>query len=96
MCRVAAGDMAAVIGENRKLLVFPLSEVPELARGRGVILQRYKDARLSDACAFDRKDGLRDANGRVFTAAELKEYIGERSHVGRIVPRGFAKSNKFG
>lgn len=96
VCRVAAGDMVAVIGANRKLLIFPFSEVPELARGRGVILQRYRDAKLSDACVFSRKDGLRDDNGRVFSAAELKEYFGERSHAGRVVPRGFAKSNKFG
>lgn len=96
VCRVAAGDMVAVIGANRKLLIFPLSELPELARGRGVILQRYRDAKLSDACVFNRKDGLRDDNGRVFPAAELKDYFGERSHAGRVVPRGFAKSNKFG
>ena len=96
VCRVAEGDLVAITGENRKLLIFPLSDVPELARGRGVILQRYRDAKLSDACAFKRSDGLRDANGRVFSAAELKEYFGERSHAGRVVPRGFAKSNKFG
>lgn len=96
VCRVAVGDMVAVVGENRKLLIFPFSDVPELARGRGVILQRYRDAKLSDACVFNRKDGLRDENGRVFSAAELKDYFGERSHAGRVVPRGFAKSNKFG
>ncbi len=96
VCRIAEGDMVAVVGENRKLLIFPFSEVPELARGRGVILQRYRDAKLSDVCAFNRKDGLRDANGREYSAAELKDYVGERSHAGRIVPRGFAKSNKFG
>jgi topoisomerase-4 subunit A len=96
VCRIAEADMVAVVGENRKLLIFPLGEVPELSRGRGVILQRYRDARLSDACVFKRSDGLRDANGRVFSAAELKVYFGERGHAGRGVPRGFAKSNKFG
>lgn len=96
VCRVAEGDWVAIVGENRKLLIFPLSDVPELARGRGVILQRYRDAKLSDASAFKRSDGLRDANGRVFSSSELKEYFGERSQAGRVVPRGFAKSNKFG
>jgi topoisomerase-4 subunit A len=96
VCRFATGDMVATLGENRKLLIFPLAAVPELARGRGVILQRYRDGKLNDACVFDRKEGLRDSNGRVFPAAELKEYFGERGHAGRIVPRGFAKSNRFG
>jgi topoisomerase-4 subunit A len=90
------GDSVAVLGENRKLLIFPLAEVPELARGRGVILQRHKDGSLADARVFDWKDGLRDANGRNFAAAELKDYRGARAQAGRIVPRGFSKANKFG
>jgi topoisomerase-4 subunit A len=95
VCRVASGDMVALIGENRKMLVFPLADVPELARGRGVKLQRYKDGKLNDACLFKRSSGLTDSNGRVFEMAELKEYVGERGQAGRVVPRGFAKSLRF-
>jgi topoisomerase-4 subunit A len=95
-CRFAEGDTVAVLGENRKLLIFALEEVPELARGRGVILQRYKDGHLADARVFTWKDGLRDANGRTFTPAELSEYRGQRAQAGRITPRGFSKSNRLG
>ena len=95
-CAFAEGDSVAVLGENRKLLVFSLTEVPELAKGRGVILQRYKDGGLSDARVFVWKDGLRDANGRTFDPAELKEYRGARAQAGRVVPRGFSKAHKFG
>ncbi len=96
VCAVAQGDHAAIIGENRKLLIFPLPDVPELARGRGVILQRYKGGHLADATTFIWKDGLRDENGRTWTAAELKDWKGERAQAGRIVPRGYARSGKFG
>jgi len=90
------GDSVAVIGENRKLLIFPLEEVPELAKGRGVILQRYKDGGLSDARVFHWKEGLKDSNGRTFTPEELKDYRGARAQAGRIAPRGFSKAMKFG
>ena len=93
---LAVGDSVAVIGENRKMLVFPLSEVPELARGRGVILQRYKDGRLSDVRVFIWKDGIRDSNGRTWMPDELKEYRGSRAQAGRVRPNGFAKDLKFG
>jgi topoisomerase-4 subunit A len=95
-CRPVDGDHAAVIGENRKLLIFKLDEVPELARGQGVYLQRYKDGGLLDATSFTWKAGLKDENGRLFEASELKDWRGERSQAGRIVPRGWAKSGKFG
>jgi topoisomerase IV subunit A len=95
-CAFVEGDSVAVLGENRKLLIFPLAEVPELARGRGVILQRYKDGNLTDARTFTWKEGLKDANGRTFTPAELADYRGARAQAGRIVPRGFSKSNKLG
>jgi topoisomerase-4 subunit A len=95
-CSFAAGDSVAALGENRKLLVFPLNEVPELAKGRGVILQRYKDGVLSDATVFTWKEGLRDANGRSFGPAELKDYRGTRAQAGRVVPRGFARKLGFG
>src|SRR6478609_5979557 len=95
-CRPVSGDSVAVVGENRKLLIFKLEEVPELSRGQGIYLQRYKDGGLLDAIAFTWKDGLKDENGRQFEASELKDWRGERSQAGRIVPRGWAKSGKFG
>jgi topoisomerase-4 subunit A len=95
VARPADGDHVAVVGDNRKLLIFPISEVPEMARGQGVYLQRYKDGGLTDATAFVWKDGLIDQNGRTFPASELKEWKGERSQAGRIVPRGWASSRKF-
>jgi topoisomerase IV subunit A len=95
VCTFVEGDQVATIGENRKLLIFPLGEVPELARGRGVILQRYKDGHLLDACVFAWKEGFKDENNRSWAPAELKDWKGERAQAGRIVPRGFAKSGKF-
>ena len=95
VCAFVQGDSAAVIGDNRKLLIFALSEVPELARGRGVILQRYKDGGLLDATAFSWKEGLRDENNRTFEPSELKDWRGSRAQAGRLAPRGWAKSGKF-
>ncbi len=95
-CRPADGDTVAVVGENRKLLIFKLEEVPELGRGQGVYLQRYKDGGLVDAATFTWKAGLKDENGRLFEASELRDWRGERAQAGRIVPRGWAKSAKFG
>jgi topoisomerase IV subunit A len=95
-CRPVEGDSVAVVGDNRKLLIFKLEEVPEMARGQGVYLQRYKDGGLLDATTFTWKEGLKDENGRQFEASELKDWRGERSQAGRIVPRGWAKSGKFG
>ena len=85
-----------MVGENRKLLIFPLDEVPEMARGQGVYLQQYKDGGLIDATSFAWKDGLKDENGRLFEPAELKEWRGERAQAGRIVPRGWSRGGKFG
>jgi len=95
VCTPAQGDHLAVIGENRKLLLFPLGEAPELARGRGVILQRYKDGGLLDARTFVWKEGLKDQNNRAWTPDELKDWKGSRAQAGRLVPRGFAKSGRF-
>ena len=96
----AAGDYVATIGDNRKLLIFPLSEVPEMARGKGVRLQRYKDGGISDAKVFVLKDGLTwiDSAGRTFTVgkSELKEWIGARADAGRLPMKGFPKNNRFG
>ena len=95
-CRPVDGDHVAAVGENRKLLIFKLEDVPELGRGQGVYLQRYKDGGLIDAATFTWKAGLKDENGRLFDASELKDWRGERAQAGRIVPRGWAKSGKFG
>jgi len=96
----ADGDHVAVVGENRKLVVFPLDQVPEMARGKGVRLQRYKDGGIADARVFAIADGLSwtDSAGRVFVVAkaDLKEWIGNRADAGRLPPRGFPKNNRFG
>lgn len=96
----ATGDTVAVIGENRKMLIFPLDQVSEMARGRGTRLQKYKDGGLSDVAVFDAKAGLtwKDSAGREFSASmkELAEWQGNRGDAGRLPPKGFPKSNKFG
>jgi topoisomerase-4 subunit A len=95
VCRFVEGDTVAVIGDNRKLIIFPLAEVPELARGQGVYLQRHKDGGLLDATVFTWKSGLMDCNNRTFEPSELKEWKGARAQAGRLPPRGWAKSGKF-
>lgn len=96
----AEGDHVAMIGENRKLICFPLSEVAEMGRGKGVRLQRYKDGGVSDAKVFKLEDGLtwRDSSGRTWTVAQadLLEWLGHRAEAGRLPPKGFPKNNKFG
>lgn len=101
-CAVAPveGEQVAVIGENRKVLVFPLEQTPEMTRGRGVRLQRYKDGGLSDVKTFKGADGLTwtDSADRVFTLTlkELSDWRGNRADAGRLAPKGFPKVNKFG
>jgi topoisomerase IV subunit A len=94
------GELIAAIGENRKMLVFPLEQVPEMARGRGVRLQRYKDGGLSDIKTFKAADGLSwtDSAERNFTLSlkELTDWRGNRADAGRLPPKGFPKSNRFG
>jgi topoisomerase IV subunit A len=94
------GELIAAIGENRKMLVFPLEQVPEMARGRGVRLQRYKDGGLSDIKTFKAADGLSwtDSAERNFTLSlkELTDGRGNRADAGRLPPKGFPKSNRFG
>ena len=96
----ADGDHVAIIGQNRKLLCFPISEVAEMGRGKGVRLQRYKDGGLSDAKTFNLADGLTwlDTSGRTWTVtqADLLEWLGHRAEAGRLPPKGFPKSNTFG
>jgi topoisomerase-4 subunit A len=100
VCVPAIGDHVATIGENRKMLVFPLSDVSELGRGKGVILQRFKDGGLSDVRVFAKAAGLTwiDSAGRTFTldARELREWMGDRAQAGRMAPKGFPRSNRFG
>ncbi|MFZ0693324.1 MAG: DNA gyrase C-terminal beta-propeller domain-containing protein, partial [Alphaproteobacteria bacterium] len=96
VCVPAEGDHLAVLGENRKLIVFPLSELPEMARGRGVILQKYKDGGLSDVRAFNLAEGLTWSLGdRTRTETDLRAWIGKRAQTGRLPPTGFPKSNRF-
>jgi topoisomerase-4 subunit A len=93
------GDHVAVVGENRKLLVFPLVQVPEMSRGKGVRLQRFKDGGISDVRCFAIADGLtwEDSAGRTFTKnrEELAEWLADRATAGRVVPKGFPRSGKF-
>src|SRR5438034_8020310 len=93
------GDTVAVIGENRKMLVFPLDQVPEMARGRGVRLQKYKDGGLSDIKTFKAEEGLSwtDTAGRAFslTLEELADWRGNRADAGRLAPKGFPRTNTF-
>jgi topoisomerase-4 subunit A len=96
---VVEGELVAAIGDNRKMLVFPLEQVPEMTRGRGVRLQRYKDGGLSDVKAFKVEEGLSwtDAAGRAFslTLKELADWRGNRADAGRLAPKGFPRSNTF-
>ncbi len=98
ICCPIDGDHVAIIGENRKLLLFPLDELPEMTRGRGVILQKFKDGGLADLKTFTRKEGLTWAAGagRVRTETQIREWIGKRAQAGRMPPAGFPRSGKFG
>jgi topoisomerase IV subunit A len=97
LCKRIAGDHVAVVGENRKVLVFGIDELPEMTRGKGVRLQKYKDGGLSDATTFTLADGLTwlDPAGRTRTQSDLEEWIGKRASAGRMAPRGFPRDNRF-
>ena len=96
-CVPAIGDAVAVVGTNRKMIVFPVSELPEMTRGRGVILQRYKDGGLSDVAVFAMGEGLSwRAGERTRTETALDDWVGKRAGAGRAAPRGFPRSNRFG
>ncbi len=97
VCRPVTGDSVAVVGENRKVLVFGLDELPEMGRGKGVRLQKYKDGGLSDATTFLRAEGLSwlDPAGRTRTETALDEWSGKRAGAGRMAPRGFPRDNRF-
>jgi topoisomerase-4 subunit A len=95
-CVPADGDHVALIGENRRLLIFSLDQIPEMVRGAGVILQRYKDGGLSDAKVFRLADGLTWRLGeRIRTETDLRDWLGERAQAGRMPPNGFPKGLKF-
>ncbi len=94
---VAGGDAdsVAIIGDNRKLLIFPLKEIPEMSRGRGVILQRYKDGGTADAKVFRLKAGLTWKSGdRERVETDLKDWVGERAQAGRLPPKGFSREDR--
>ncbi len=97
VCHPVAGDMVACVGENRKVLVFPLEELPEMGRGKGVRLQKYKDGGLSDATTYVAAEGLswHDPAGRTRTENDLSEWTGKRATAGRMAPRGFPRDNTF-
>jgi topoisomerase IV subunit A len=97
VCRPVTGDHVACVGENRKVLVFPLEELPEMGRGKGVRLQKFKDGGLSDAITFALADGLtwRDPAGRTRTESDLEEWLAKRATAGRMAPRGFPRDNRF-
>jgi topoisomerase IV subunit A len=96
---IVEGELVAAIGVNRKMVIFPIGQVPEMTRGRGVRLQRYKDGGLSDIRTFEVEKGLRwtDSAARVFNLSlkELSDWRGNRADAGRLAPKGFPKTNKF-
>ena len=96
-CIAVDGDSVAVVGQNRKLLIFPLDEIPELAKGKGVILQRYKDGELADIKVFTLADGLswQMGGGRTRTETELATWQGRRGGSGKLPPTGFPRPARF-
>jgi len=97
VCKPLAGDHVACVGENRKVVVFAADELPEMARGKGVRLQKFRDGGLSDATSFNLADGLswKDPAGRTRTETDLTEWLGKRAGTGRMAPRGFPRDNRF-
>jgi topoisomerase-4 subunit A len=91
------GDQVAVIGERKKLLIFPLADLPEMSRGKGVKLQSYHDRGLADVKVFDKDEGLtwEDSAGRVRAVPEWKDYRGKRGGAGKLAPKGFSRSGRF-
>ena len=97
VARPAIGDMVAVVGSNRKLLVFPRDDLPVMGRGRGVMLQRYRDGTLGDARCFNRADGLSwvQSGGRNRTEPDTTPWQGKRGSAGRVAPTGFPRPARF-
>ena len=95
-CVKITGDMVAVVGENRKLLIFKVEEIPTMARGRGVTLQKYKDGQMTDIEVFDSNVGFSyNRSGGVTVEKDLMTWLGHRAQSGKLVPFGFPKSNTF-
>ena len=95
-CKKITGDMIALVGENRKILVFKMEEIPTIARGHGVCLQKYKDGGLSDMQIFNEADGFSyNRSGGVSVEKDLLTWLGHRAQVGKLAPFGFSKNNKF-
>ena len=97
LCRAVSGDHVVTVGENRKMLVFPLAELPEMGRGKGVRLQKFKDGGLSDAVCITLAEGLRwqESGGRTRHEPDLAAWLGKRAGAGYMAPRGFPRDNKF-
>ena len=91
VAKPVTGEDIAVVGSNRKMLVFPLADLPEMARGRGVTLQRYREGALADARSFNRDEGLSwvQSGGRVRTEKDITPWLGKRAGAGRVAPTGF-------
>ena len=96
-CLPLNGDLLAIVGENRKILILSLNEIPELSKGQGVILQRYKTGKCSDAKILQSYNGLTwsQGNNRTRTEKDLTTWIGRRGGTGKMPPRGFPKPPKF-
>ena len=96
-CAVVEGDMVGVVGVNRKLIVFGLDEIPEMNRGKGVILQRFKDGALADVKVFDKAAGLswQAGGGRVRTDTDITPWLARRGGAGKLPPNGFPRPAKF-
>ena len=97
LCKRIVGDTIAVVGNNRKLIIYSIDEIPELNKGKGVILQRYKDGTLSDITTFNKDDGLvwKMNGGRQRSEKELITWQGKRGGAGKMVPNGFPKPPLF-
>jgi topoisomerase-4 subunit A len=96
LCVPADGDHVIVVGDNRRMLAFPLDQVPEMVRGSGVILQRYKDGGLADAKVLRLSDGLSWRQGeRERTEKDLRNWLGERGQAGHPAPNGFPRPTRF-
>ncbi|MGB0718801.1 MAG: DNA topoisomerase IV subunit A, partial [Alphaproteobacteria bacterium] len=97
VCRPVDGDHVGVVGQNHKLLIYPLEEMPTLGRGKGVKLQAYREGELSDVKTFKLEDGLtwKWGESRTRTETDLRLWIGKRASAGRLAPQGFPKDDKF-
>ncbi len=97
ICLEAEGDQVAVIGDNGKILIFAMEELPEMPRGKGVKLQSYREGGLRDALVFKAEDGAAwtDSAGRTRAWPEWRDWSGRRSSAGKLAPKGFPTSKRF-